>query len=115
MSWDRTYTHTIALGVDRLGAALIFNEPDITISSLCWVVRASDQLPKLLAAGLTPTVPVQGAPRTLAKLKLSRWQLALLRAIGNGLEHFWPGHCERARQGDVTTSARTLDFLSGQA
>lgn len=92
MSWDKTYSHTVALGFDRLGAALIFNEPDITISSLCWIVRES-------------------SPAQVEKLKLSEWQLWLLWQIGNGLEHFWPGHCAAARQGDLDTTARSRVLL----
>lgn len=92
MSWDKTYSHTVALGVDRLGAAVIYNEPDITISSLCWIVRS-------------------GTDQQRAALKLYRWQLLSLRGIGNGLEYFWPGHCARARTGDIQTSARARALL----
>ena len=92
MSWDRTYTHTVLLGIDRLGAAIIYNEPDITISSLCWIVRF-------------------GSDAQRNQLKLYGWQSASLRAIGAGLEYFWPGHCARARTGDIQTSARSRSLL----
>jgi hypothetical protein len=95
MSWDKTYSHTVLLGLDRLGAAVIFNEPDITISSLCWIVRA-------------------GSTDMVARLNLHDWQLVALRGIGDGLEYFWPGHCERARTGDLETSARARALLGGQ-
>lgn len=91
MSWDKTYSHTLLLALDRFGAALLFNEPDITISSLCWIYRK--------------------APVTLCELKLSPWQAAALRVIGNGLERFWPGHCVSARAGDLDTSARSRRLL----
>jgi hypothetical protein len=93
MSWDKTYSHTVALGVDRLGAALVFNQPDITISSLCWIVRQVH------------------SEDMVQRLKLYPWQLWLLRRIGNFLEHFWPGHCADARQGDLDTSARARLLL----
>jgi hypothetical protein len=92
MSWERTYSHTALLGIDRLGAALVFNEPDITISSLCWVVR-------------------NGNSEELGALKLYSWQLCALRGIGNTLEHFWPGHCTRARDGDIQASTRARTLL----
>lgn len=95
MSWDRTYSHVVLLGFDRLGAAIIFNEPDITISSLCWIVR-------------------DGSSDMVARLKLYGWQRLLLGAIGAGLEHFWPGHCIAARTGDLDTSARSRFLLGGQ-
>lgn len=98
MSWDKTYSHTVVLGIDRLGAAVIYNEPDITISSLCWIVRNSDKL--------------KIAEDALAVLKLNRWQLSSLQLIGDGLEHFWPGHCDAARLGDLQTTQRARSLLS---
>ena len=92
MSWDKTYSHTVLLGVDRLGAAVVFNEPDITISSLCWIVRS-------------------GSPGQNDQLKLYDWQRGTLRAIGAALEFFWPGHCARARTGDIQTSSRARSLL----
>ena len=92
MSWDKTYSHTVAFGFDRLGAAVLFNQPDITISSLCWVVR-------------------EGSVVMVERLKASPWQLWLLWRIGNFLERFWPGHCDAARQGDLDTSHRSQVLL----
>lgn len=98
MSWDKTYSHTVALGVDRLGAALIFNQPDITISSLCWIVRNAAHL--------------KIAEDALPVLKLAPWQSWLLWRIGDGLEYFWPGHCEQARLGDLQTGEKSRKLLS---
>lgn len=98
MSWDNTYSHTVLLAIDRLGAALLFNEPDITISSLCWIVRYATTL--------------KIAENALPVLKLAGWQRFALQWIGNGLEHFWPGHCDAARWGDLQTNQRTRDLLS---
>ena len=93
MSWDQTYSHTVALAIDRFGAAILFNEPDITISSLCWIAQTK-------APGLE-------------ELKLSKWQHELLQDIGAVLEHYWPGHCAAARQGDLDANARTRQLLGG--
>lgn len=98
MSWDQTYSHTVALAIDRLGAALLFNEPDITISSLAWIVRNAGAL--------------KIAEEALPRLKLAAWQRFALEQIGNGLEHFWPGHLDAARWGDLQTGQRARDLLS---
>lgn len=94
MSWNKTYSHTLALAVDRFGAALLFNQPDITISSLCWLVR---------------TYP---ATKVLERITLHTWQFALLTGIGAGLERFWPGHCARARDSDRTVSLEVQGILA---
>lgn len=98
MSWDKTYSHTLVLGLDRFGAAILFNQPDITISSLCWVVREA------------PFGKI--AEDALPKLKLYRWQNCALVIIGNALEYFWPGHCEAARLGDLQTGELSRGLLS---
>jgi hypothetical protein len=98
MSWDNTYTHTLALAIDRFFAAMIFNEPDITISSLCWVV---------LNAGNDPI-----AAKAIALLKLYAWQKWLLLRIGGFLEYFWKGHCANARLGDISTGNRAVSLLT---
>lgn len=108
MSWDKTYSHTLLVGLDRLGAAVLFNEPDITISSLCWIVlKASD--PRYVDMG--PRVPVADAIASLVKLRLYKWQLRLLWNIGHALERFFPGHCAAAREGDLDTSERSRVLL----
>lgn len=98
MSWDQSYSHTVVLAVDRLGAAVIYNQPDITISSLCWIVRNGTKL--------------KIAEDALPVLRLAPWQKFSLVWIGNGLEYFWPGHCEAARKGDLQTGARARRLLS---
>jgi hypothetical protein len=98
MSWEKTYSHTVALAFDRLGAALLFNQPDVTISSLCWVVRNGTSL--------------KIAEDALRAMKLARWQLWFLWRVGDGLERFWPGHCERARRSDLQTQERARKLLS---
>lgn len=34
MSWDRTYTHTIAVSIDVLTASIVWNDNDVCVSSL---------------------------------------------------------------------------------
>lgn len=91
MSWDKTYSHTLLIAADQFAAAVFFNEPDLCISTLCWCVR-------------TPSYPIQ-------QLKLSPWQFRVLMRIGDGLEHFWPGHCVASRQGDIDRAGSTQTRL----
>lgn len=91
MSWTKTYTHTILLGLDRFGAAIFFNEPDITISSLCWIVLSNAS--------------------TVSLLKLYGWQYTALKVIGSMLECLQSGHCAAARLGDIETSGRAAHLL----
>lgn len=90
MSWSRTYTHTLAIAVDQLGAAVIFNRPDLTISTLCWVVMSGDAQP----------------------LKLALWQIWSLRCLGPILNRIQANHCAQAREGDMERAQSTLLLLS---
>ncbi len=101
----KSYLHTFLLGLDRFGAALFFNQPDMTISSLAWVVRT---FRNANANNLEHDV----AARAINIVKPGSFQYAALVEIGDFLEHFWPGHCEGARQGDVDTAARTIVLLT---
>lgn len=95
MSWDKTYSHTLLLAIDRAAAAVVFNEPDITVSSLCWIVHA-------------------GTYDQVAALKLYNWQHCLLLDIGDGLEYFFPGHLVAARKSDGEVCARSRALLGIQ-
>lgn len=99
MTWTKTYTHTIAIGLDDLGAAVLFNRNDITISSLCWMQRTAD-------AG-DPNVSAK-----LATLDLRPWQHGFLRRVGAGLEWIRPGHCDRARRADQARGKSMAVLLS---
>lgn len=90
MSWDRTYTHTLAIAVDQLGAAVIFNRPDLTISTLCWIVMSGDPQP----------------------LKLAPWQTWMLARLGPILNRIQENHCVQAREGDAQRAQATLLLLS---
>jgi hypothetical protein len=97
MSWARTYSHTIAIAIDDMGAALFFNRNDITISSLCWLQRTADNGDPNICA-------------RLASLYLRTWQHSFLRHVGDALEWLSPGHCERARIAD-RARGRSMDAL----
>ena len=84
-----TYLHNFFVQLDRDAASLLFNYPDITVSSLCWMER---------------TAP--------ARLNLGRLQHLALKAIGAALEHFWPGHCAAARNADRARAQQMLDELA---
>jgi hypothetical protein len=92
------YWLVFLLAIDRLGAALLFNRPDITISALCWVARYA------------PDEPI--AASALHELKLYQWQFLALLWIGSVLEWIQPGHCIKARTSDILTSQSTTSLLT---
>ncbi|MDE2106209.1 MAG: hypothetical protein KGL39_53815, partial [Patescibacteria group bacterium] len=94
-----TYLHTVAVALDDLGASLLFNLDDTTISALCGVQRRAD-------AG---DARASGA---LATLHLRPWQHAFLRVVGRLLEWIKPGHCERAIAADLARG-RTMRGILG--
>lgn len=97
MSWAGTYSHTMALALDRFGAALLFNRPDITISSMCWIVRERKTS--------------EAAKRGYALSKLNWWQTKLLEGIGWCLESTFSGHCAAARKSDMAVANSVLALL----
>ncbi len=99
MTWARTYTHTVAIAIDDLGAALLFDLDDTTISALCGVQRRSD-------AGDAR------ATSALATLHLKPWQRGFLRVVGRALEWIRPGHCERAIIADLARGKTMRGLLS---
>lgn len=110
MSWNRTYSHTLALGVDRFAAAVVFNQADITVSSLCWIVRKYDTvMTKPVGSALTPLD--LSALSAFKMMNLYGWQVETLRWLGIGLEACFAGHCAAARDGDISTSERARILL----
>ena len=106
MSWDRTYSHTLAIAVDQLAAAVIFNRADLTISALCWITLAA------ASPGVASVPYDEHAVSALRALELSVWQHWLLGQIGrNFLERFWPGHCVQARAGDLARGRSAIAAL----
>ncbi len=99
MTWARTYTHTLAVALDDLGAAILFDLDDTTISALCGVQRRSD-------AGDAR------ATAALDTLRLKPWQHAFLRAVGRGLERIRPGHCQRAIVADLARGKTMRGLLT---
>ena len=99
MSFQNTYLHTILVAIDDLGASLLFNLDDTTISSLCGVQRRSD-------AGDSQ------ATSALATLGIKPWQHGFLRVVGRLLEWIRPGHCERAISADIARG-RTMRGILG--
>lgn len=91
------YWLVFLLALDRLGAAWIFNRPDICISSLCWVARDRSFTAKA----------------ALQTLDMYFWQPPLLRAIGAALEFIQPGHCANSRASDIKTSKSATQLLTG--
>lgn len=101
-----SYVSVLLKALDRFGAAAIYNQPDIYISSLCWVVlTAVNEGAKATVADFTIAVAA------LQKLRLSRWQIRSLLYVGKGLEWLRPGHCADARLGDLATCAATRSLL----
>lgn len=92
------YWLVLLLGLDRFGAAVFFNRPDITISSLCWIVRYALQ---------DDVIAIQA----LSTLKLYKWQHWILLKLSSVLEWIQPGHCFGARATDIETAQSVLNLL----
>lgn len=84
-----SYRVSLLISVDRLLAAAFFNEPDLTISSLCWIVRTGKR----------------------DRLELSSWKIRALWRIGVVLNRFFPGHLAVARSNDIAASSRMRQLL----
>lgn len=89
MSWDKTYTHTLLIALDQFAAAVVFNRPDLTISTMCWMVMEGQAF----------------------DLKLSGWQIAILRRLGPMLDKVQTDHCVQAKDGDIARAQQTLKAL----
>jgi hypothetical protein len=89
MSWDRTYSHTVLIAIDQFAAAIIFNRPDLTVSTMCWMVMTGND----------------------AGLKLSPWQRWILVKLGPLLNKVQTNHCKAARDGDYARAESTLAML----
>jgi hypothetical protein len=103
MSWDKTYSHNVLIGVDQLAAAVFFNRNDLTVSALCRIVQLSDSGDAKFQAALD-------------SMKLARWQIGFLRKLAPVLDWIQAGHCELARLGDIgrARSTAALLLLTGQ-
>lgn len=90
---SHSYFKTVMLGVDDLGAAIILNRNDMSISAACGLVLNGFADP----------------------LRLSRFQHGFCWYTGKALNYFWPGHCEGAVINDLLRGKYTLSLLSSAA
>lgn len=90
MAWDKTYSHNLLIALDQFAAAVIFNRPDLTISTMCWMVHNGK----------------------CAELKLSAWQHAFLMWLGPLLNKVQTNHMELSRQGDYERAQNTVVMLT---
>lgn len=101
MAWGGTYSYRVLVGLDRLGAALLFNRDDITISTLCGLVQLAD--------GARPDR--KRAFRLVLSFGLHPVQLWALRQLSWVLDRIQPCHCQRAIDGDVRTAKSVVAML----
>lgn len=85
MSWDKTYSFTLAIAADVLTASILWNRRDVTVSSLCGL-----QL------------------RRIANQEGGIW---ILVQLGRLLNKIQANHCELAIQGDLAEARETIQFL----
>lgn len=90
----QTYLKTASLGLDDCVAALLLNRNDLCISAACGLYRRG--------------------PSSIAPLRLAGWQLSILKVVGDVLDYFFPGHCERAIRGDIARARSSLALLLGE-
>jgi len=105
MTWEKSYVHTVLLGLDMFGAAVLFNQTDITISSMCRLQQMADY--ESIAGKQYDGTWTQ----RYDSLKLWRWQHLFLRVLAIGLDKLQTAHCEGARCGDINRANRALKIL----
>jgi hypothetical protein len=86
MSWSGTYSHEFLLALDLWAAAVLFNRPGITISTMSGLVR-------------------DGRDRPLA---LHEWQRAFLRWLEPRLSR---AHVEKAKAADIARAKLALEIM----
>lgn len=91
MSWDKTYSHNLLLALDMYAAAVVFNRPDLTISTMCWMVATGND----------------------QSLKLWKWQRAILIWLGPKLDKIQANHCKEAAYADRSRAWSTIESLRG--
>ena len=90
VSFTRTYVHNVLLGLDDLGAAIVFNRNDCSISAICRLAQLGQ----------------------LDRVKASRWQAWILTHLAPILDWIQASHCELARQGEIERAKSTIAILS---
>lgn len=101
MAWGGTYAYRVLIGLDRLGAALLFNRNDITISTLCGLVQLAD----------SARPDRRKAFRLVLSFGLHPVQLWLLRQLTYVLDKIQRNHCQLAICGDVQTAQSIVAML----
>lgn len=101
MAWGNTYAYRVLIGLDRLGAALLFNRNDITISTLCGLVQLAD----------SARPDRKHAFRLVLSFGLHPVQLWLLRQLSYVLDKIQADHCQLAIGGDVQTAQSIVTML----
>lgn len=89
----------VLIAIDDSGAALFWNQNDITISALCRVVQLADS-------------GNQEFKDRLYALALWDWQVKILRELAPKLDALEPNHCELARQNDIKRAERIVRLLT---
>lgn len=89
MPFEQTFAHNFLIGFDDWGAALLFNQNDISISTLTRMVEMGTDAP----------------------LKLYKWQKRLLSWIGPKLDQIQEHHREMALEGDVQRAIRVIQMM----
>lgn len=101
MAFGGTYAYRVLIGLDRLGAALLFNRNDITISTLCGLVQLAD----------SARPDRKRAFRLVLSFGLHPAQLWLLRQLSYVLDKIQTDHCQLAICGDLDTARSIVDML----
>jgi len=101
MAWGGTYAYRVLIGLDRLGAALLFNRNDITISTLCGLVQLAD----------SARPDRKHAFRLVLSFGLHPLQLWLLRQLSYVLDKIQRNHCQLAIEGDLQTAHSIASML----
>ena len=100
MGFANTYLHSVLIGLDDFGAALLFNRNDVTISTMCRVVQLVDRK--------DPAAEV-----VLKRLALHPAQVFFLRWVGRGLTLISRHHCAKALVGDMERAHAIQALLDG--
>jgi hypothetical protein len=100
MGFANTYLHSVLIGLDDFGAALLFNRNDVTISAMCRVVQLVDRKDP-------------AAEAVLQRLALYPAQVFFLRWVGRGLTLIKRHHCAKALVADMQRASAIQALLDG--
>ncbi len=86
----KTWFHGLLVSLDELGAAILYNRTDTTISSLCRLAQLE----------------------LLGRVEASRWQAWSLTNLAPLLDRIQANHCEKARLADLARAESTIAILT---